>query len=217
VDFLLFFGKRENKKNCPEITLPERRNMDATMQQFTVSTNRYRKTNRAETFTFDVLNGLGVFVSWHQDKDDDEGERVDVVQRNGQCYTYKVVPTMLIRVVLCLPKPLFANVQDRAVATAMLMHEKFGSKCALSHLDECTKDALLRMIVGPLTQNMHLTPVFVQGKGVRETHQAFELEPAQPFELPFAMKLRRLAPVYWLLQNAQNKTVVELMFQYSTS
>jgi hypothetical protein len=108
------------------------------------------------------------------------------------------------------------TLEDRPVATAMLMHEKFGRKCPLSHLDEFTKDALLRMIVGPLTQNMNLTPVFVQGNGVRETHQAFEIEPEHPFELPFAMKLLGLAPVYWLLRNAQNKTVVELMFHIST-
>jgi hypothetical protein len=111
-----------------------------------------------------------------------------------------------------LPKPLFANVEDRAVATAMLMHEKFGRKCPLSHLDEFTKDALLRMIVGPPTQNMNLTPVFVQANGVQETHDAVELEPGHPFELPFAVKLRGRAPVVWVLRDAQKKTAVDLIF-----
>ena len=187
--------------------------------KFFVSSNRYRKTNRAETFEFDKLNGLGVCVSWHEDKNDDEGERVGPTNDFDDFFVkhYYYVPVeALIRVVLCVP-PMSALQQDmqqeRAVATAMLVHEKFGSTCPLSHLDEFTKDALLRMIVGPLTQKMNLTPVFVQANGVQETHHAVEIEPEHPFELPFAVKLRGRAPVVWVLRDAQKKTAVELIFK----
>jgi len=191
--------------------------------KFVVSSNRYRKTNRAETFEFDKLNGLGVCVSWHEDKNDDEGERVDDFTNDFDDlfvkHYYDVPVEALIRVVLCVP-PMSAlqqaMQQERAVATAMLLHLRFASTCPVSHLDEFTKDALLRMIVGPLTQNMNLTPVFVQANGVQETHHAVELEPGHPFELPFAVKLRGRAPVVWVLRDAQKKTTVELIFNITS-
>jgi len=188
--------------------------MDGTMQQFTArySTNRKRGPNDP-SYTFDVLNALGVCVTLHDDNAlDEEGERVACVACGGQRWSYAVPAKALVRVLLCVPPSRFAYLEDCAVATAMLMHGKFGSNCALSHLDDITKDALLRMIVGPPTQNMNLTPVFVQANGVQETHDAVELEPGHPFELPFAVKLRGRAPVVWVLRDAQKKTAVDLIF-----
>jgi len=183
--------------------------------KFSARTNRYRKTNRAETFEFDILNGLGVVVSWHEDRNDDEGERVDVVQHGGGRYAYGVPVMTKIRVVICVPPALFDNLEDRGLATAMLMHEGFGSSCALSHLDDITKDALLRMIVGPLTYDMTLTHLFVGDEGgVEEPEDAVALKPSEPFELVWPLQFHKPndTPCFWIVRDEQNKNVVELMF-----
>jgi hypothetical protein len=189
----------------------------ATIEQFDACTSRfnYRDTScsRFRAYTFDVLHDLGVCVCWHEDKDDEEGERVSVVPRGGRRYAYAVPVDALIRVTVCVPPPAFADLQDRAVATAMLLHERLGNDCSLSRLDEFTKDALLRMIVRPLSSNMHMTAVYKQSSGLEEVDEAVELTPRDPYELKWPLQLlANEAPLFWVLRDAQNKTVVELMF-----
>ncbi len=165
-DFLLLCLFRKLRRDMADFVVSDKDFI------FVVSSNRYRKTNRAETFTFHKMNGLGVCVTWHEDKNDDEGEEVgftnDFDDYSFAKNYYSVPAEALIRVVLCVP---------------------------------------------PMSENMNLTPVFVQANGVQETHDAVELEPGHPFELPFAVKLRGRAPVVWVLRDAQKKTVVELIFR----
>jgi hypothetical protein len=96
----------------------------------------------------------------------------------------------------------------------MLMHERFGSSCALSHLDDSTKYALLRMIFGNLKQNMTLTVVYLQDDCDEEPEDPEELEPGKPHELPWPLKFEydQSTPGFWIVRDGQNKTVVELMF-----
>jgi hypothetical protein len=165
-------------------------------------------------YTFDVHNALGVCVTLHDEHQyDEEGERVSCVACGGQRWSYAVPATALVRVLLCVPPPLFA-MEDCAVATAMLMHGKFGSNCALSHLDDITKDALLRMIVGNWKQNMTLTAVYFQPDCAEEPEDPEELEPGKPHEVPSPLKFESddTTPGFWIVRDEQNKTVVELMF-----
>ena len=193
--------------------------MDGTMQQFCArySTNRKRGPNDP-LYTFDVLNALGVCVTLHDEEypNDEEGERVSCVACGGQRWSYAVPATAVVRVLLCVPPPLFA-MEDCAVATAMLMHGKFGSNCALSHLDDITKDALLRMIVGNLKQNMTLTAVYYEETCDEEPEDPVELQPGKPDELssPLRFDYDDTTPFFWIVRDEQNKTVVELMF-YNT-
>jgi hypothetical protein len=164
-------------------------------------------------YTFDVLNALGVCVTLHDENQyDEEGERVACVACGGQRWSYAVPPTALVRVLLCVPPPRYF--EDRAVATAMLMHERFGSSCALSHLDDSTKDALLRMIFGNLKQNMTLTAVYFQPNCDEEPEDPEELEPGKPHGLQWPLKFEynETTPGFWIVRDEQNKTVVELMF-----
>ena len=183
--------------------------------KFVVSSNRYRKTNRAETFTFHKLNGLGVSVTWHEDKNDDEGEEVGFTNDFDDLFVkhyYRVPVKALIRVVLCVP-PISARQQERDVATAMLLHGRLGKSCALSHLDDITKDALLCTIVGHLHKTT-LTVVYKQGSYDEEPEDAVELKPAEPYELQYPLKFQDgdTTPSFWIVRDQQNKTVVELMF-----
>jgi hypothetical protein len=182
-------------------------------EQFCVSTNRYRKTNRAETFTFDNLNGLGVCVSWHEDSDDDEGERVDVKGSLGFRFQYDVPARALIRVVLCVP-PMSAQQQACAVATAMLMHHRLGRSCALSHLDDITKDALLCTMVGHL-RKMTLTVVYLQESYDEEPEDPVELNAGDPYELPWPLRFNKTddGACFWIVRDDQNKTLLELKFK----
>ena len=188
--------------------------MDGTMQQFTArySTNRKRGPNDP-SYTFDVLNALGVCVTLHDDNAlDEEGERVACVACGGQRWSYAVPAKALVRVLLCVPPSRFAYLEDCAVATAMLMHGKFGSNCALSHLDDITKDALLRMIVGNFKQNMTLTVVYYQPTYDEEPEAPVELGPEEPHELQPLWFHNWGEQCFWIVRDAQNKTVVELLF-----
>jgi hypothetical protein len=182
---------------------------------FVVSSNRYRKTNRAETFEFDKVNGLGVCVSWHEDKNDDEGERVDFTTDFddvfGHTLHYHVPVRALIRVVLCVPP--IARQQERDVATAMLLHGRLGSSCALSHLDDITKDALLCTIVGHLHKTT-LTVVYKQESYDEEPDDAVALKPTEPYELPWPLQFNKAndTPCSWIVRDADKKTVLELKF-----
>jgi hypothetical protein len=139
---------------------------------------------------------------------------VSGVACGGHRWSYAVPATALIRVQLCVPPPRFANLEDRAVATAMLMHDQFGSNCALSHLDDTTKDALLRMIVGNLRQNMTLTAVYFEPTCDEEPEDPVELRPGEPEELQWPLKFENgdTPPCFWIVRDEHNKTVVELMF-----
>jgi hypothetical protein len=193
--------------------------MDGTMQQFTArySTNRKRGPNDP-SYTFDVLSALGVCVTLHDEHAmDEEGERVACVACGGQRWSYAVPARALVRVLLCVPPSRFAYLEDCAVATAMLMHGKFGSNCALSHLDDITKDALLRMIVGNSKQNMTLTAVYFQPDCGEQPEDPVELQPGNPHEVPSPLQFDYddTTPCFWIVRDEQNKTVVELMF-YNT-
>ena len=187
--------------------------MAGTMQQFTAPYTNEKRCTPGPMYTFDVLNALGVCVTLHDEEYyDEEGERVACVACGGQRWSYAVPPGALVRVLLCVPPPLFA-IEDCAVATAMLMHGKFGSNCALSHLDDITKDALLRMIVGNWKQNMTLTAVYFDPDCDEEPEDPEELEPRKPHELQYPLKFQDdTTPCFWIVRDEQNKTVVELMF-----
>jgi hypothetical protein len=186
---------------------------------FVVSSNRYRKTNRAETFTFDKCNGLGVSVTWHEDKNDDEGEEVAFTNDFDDCWginNYYTVPVKaLIRVVLCVP-PIDAWQRQRDVATAMLLHQRLGSSCALSLLDDITKDALLYTIVAHL-HKMTLTVVYLQESYDEEPEDAVELNPGEPYELPCPLQFEKAndTPCSWIVRDANKETVLELKFRPS--
>jgi len=187
--------------------------MAGTMQQFTAPYSNEKRCTPGPMYTFDVLNALGVCVTLHdEDCYEEEGERVPCVACGGQRWSYAVPATALVRVLLCVPPPRYF--EDRAVATAMLMYEKFGSRCALSHLDDSTKDALLRMVVGNLMQNMTLTAVYLEPTYDEEPENPEELKPEEPHELPCPLKFSNAneQPCFWIVRDAQNKTVVELMF-----
>jgi hypothetical protein len=48
---------------------------------------------------------------------------------------------------------------------------------------------------------------------LEEPEEAVELKPCDPFELHWPLQLvANEAPIFWILRDAQNKTVVELMF-----
>ena len=188
--------------------------MDGTMQQFTArySTNRKRGRNDP-SYTFDVLNGLGVavFAYWDDLHNEAERERVAAVACGGHRWSYDVPVKAKIGAMLCMPPPRYF--EDRAVATAMLMHRGLGSSCALSHLDDITKDALLRMIVGNLKQNMTVTPVYFEPTYDEKPEVPVELEPEEPHELQSLwLRAKEDGPCFWIVRDAQNKTVVELMF-----
>jgi len=187
--------------------------MDGTMQQFTArySTNRKRGRNDP-SYTFDVLNGLGVavFAYWVDLHNEAERERVAAVACGGHRWSYDVPVKAKIGVMLCMPPPRYF--EDRAVATAMLMHRGFGSSCALSHLDDITKDALLRMIVGNFKQNMTLTAVYSEPTYDEEPEAPVELGPEEPHVLQPLWFHHAYEQCFWNVRDAQNKTVVELMF-----
>jgi hypothetical protein len=152
----------------------------------------------------------------------DNRQRVPAIACGGHRWSYAVPVKATIGVMLCMPPPRYF--EDRAVATAMLMHTGFGGSCALSHLDDITKDALLRMIVGNWKQNMTLTAVYFQPDCDEEPEDPEELEPGKPHEVPSPLKFESddTTPGFWIVRDEQNKTVVELMFhaydrwQYAT-
>lgn len=188
---------------------------------FIVSSNRYSKTNRAETFTFDNLEcNLGVCVSWHEDKDDDEGEQVPCIEDKhtppgfGR-YNYHVPVGALIRVVLCVA-PMSAWQQKRAVATAMLLHQRLGS--ILSHLDDITKDALLCTIVGrscTITLSVDNPGYWKKDyKDYNHKKLAVELNPAEPYELPCPLRFDEVPDrALCIVRNDKNNTFLELEFK----
>jgi hypothetical protein len=183
------------------------------MQQFTArySTNRKRERNDP-SYTFDVFNALGVAVYvYEQDLQNDNRQRVPAIACGGHRWSYAVQRQTLIGVLLCVPPPRY--LEDRAVATAMLMHRGLGSSCALSHLDDITKDALLCMIVGNLKQNMTVTPVYFEPTYDEKPEVPVELKPEEPHELQsLRLRAKEDGPCFWIVRDAQNKTVVELMF-----
>jgi hypothetical protein len=187
------------------------------MQQFCArySTNRKRGPNDP-LYTFDVLNALGVCVTLHdEDYYEEEGERVACVACGGQRWSYAVPATAVVRVLLCVPPPRYF--EECAMAFAMLMHERLGSSCALSHLDDSTKDALLRMVLGNFKQNMTLTAVYFEPDCAEQPEDPEELEPGKPHEVPSTLKFESddTTRGFWIVRDEQNKTVVELMF-YNT-
>jgi hypothetical protein len=69
------------------------------------------------------------------------------------------------------------------------------------------------MIVGPLTPNVHMTAVYKESSGLEEVDEAVELTPCDPYELKWPLQLlANEAPLFWVLRDAQNKTIAELMF-----
>ena len=175
--------------------------MDGTIQQFTArySTDRKRGPNDP-SYTFDVLNALGVavFVYWNDLHNEAERQRMSAVACGGHRWSYAVPVKAGIGVMLCMPPPRYF--EDRAVATAMLMHRGFGSSCALSHLDDITKDALLRMIVGNLKQNMTLTAVYFEPTYDEQPEVPVELEPEEPHELqPLMFQHANEQPCFWIV------------------
>jgi hypothetical protein len=158
-------------------------------------------------------------VTWHEDKNDDEGEEVDFTNDFGDYLGvknyYDVPVKALIRVVLCVP-PISARQQERDVATAMLLHQRLGISCALSLLDDITKDALLCTIVAHL-HKMTLTVVYLQESYDEEPEDAVELNPGEPYELPYPLQFNKAndTPCSWIVRDANKETVVELKFKPS--
>jgi hypothetical protein len=100
------------------------------------------------------------------------------------------------------------------MAFAMLMHERLGSSCALSHLDDSTKDALLCMVLANFKQNMTLTAVYFDSTCDEEPEDPEELRPEEPHELSWPLKFEDgdTPPCFWSVRDEQNRTVDELMF-----
>ena len=183
---------------------------------FVVSSNRYRKTNRAETFKFYKQNGLGVCVSWHEDKNDDEGEEVPGLTYHHNIYKYNVPVEARIRVVLCVP-PISARQQERDVATAMLLHQRLGSSCALSLLDDITKDALLCQIVDRSHKmTLEVFRSFAAEFGDEfvqycDKKLAVELNAAEPYELPYSLQFDKiLDSATCIVRDDKNKVFLRL-------
>ncbi len=58
-----------------------------------------------------------------------------------------------------------------------------------------------------------MTVVYKESSGLEETEDPVELKAADPFELHWPLQLvANEAPIFWILRDEQNKTVVELMF-----
>jgi hypothetical protein len=68
------------------------------------SANKHKLGGRqAVTYLFDKMNGLGVTVNWHEDSDDEEGERVDMQRLGDHSCSYTVHKDVTIRVLLTVP------------------------------------------------------------------------------------------------------------------
>lgn len=86
--------------------------------QFEVKFSKYKHGldgRQAVTYLFDTVNGLGVTVVWHEDGDDEEGERVDMTLSDVKTCLYTVAAGDTVRVLLTVPKD----------GTAMLLRPTF--------------------------------------------------------------------------------------------
>jgi hypothetical protein len=103
--------------------------------------------------------------------------------------------------------------EEKFVATAMLMHRRLGGSCALSHLDDITKDALLRLVVGHV-QKTKLTVFYREESDDEELCDSVELESENPHQLQSAVKFEDddITPCFYIVRDEENKTVVELKY-----
>jgi hypothetical protein len=64
---------------------------------------KYMKRQNVPLGPYDIFNGIGVSLSWHGDKDDEEGEPVRVASHQANKVLYKTYTGTDIKVSVCVP------------------------------------------------------------------------------------------------------------------